>query len=294
MPGANDHEPIPRRRVRSRATSAYEPAAVDTRDTFSSRSSTTPEPPDRRQRNQGPPATSSGQEMDRQDTSIVSVTRSRYLTENQNKRSRECWHERAEEILEARHYYDRLIRYAAGCIRGCQLKEVDLGVEPEDLVHHAFVMMLEGRLNWHEDVDGTVNSLITTIGNEFKNLLRKATRRADPVWQARMNGRCEPGAAEDAQVIRIDVRESVARLPPKLREAVVACVFEDQHPTQYAATVMRSATTVRNSIGAAKAALRRNLSAYRAQSADDRLSRSRQFSYAPRDRASSGVRDQIR
>jgi DNA-directed RNA polymerase specialized sigma24 family protein len=134
-------------------------------------------------------------------------------------------------------------------------------MEPEDLVQRALLVLPDGRLAWDDDATMTVARMFTAISNDCKNMRRKVAKRGLPPGHI-MGGEGRRVMAAPNQDVRIDVHESIARLPAGSREVLLACIMEDQHPAMYARATGVSAKTVRNQIGLAKSTLRHLLSGY--------------------------------
>lgn len=138
---------------------------------------------------------------------------------------------------------------------------MELDVDADELLQRAAVVMLECRLTWHPEIDRTVDSLLTVIHNESRNLEKYQRRRSHPDWRARA---VRPSSQDTryGQDVRIDVHASIDGLSPARKNAVEAIWLRDQNPAEYAATNGISAKTARNQLHQAKTCLRSALADY--------------------------------
>jgi RNA polymerase sigma-70 factor (ECF subfamily) len=156
-----------------------------------------------------------------------------------------------------RRYYDRLYRFAYGFVSGRQ----DVA---EEVVQHVFVRIWERRSEWV--VVGTVQSyLYGAVRNEAMALLRhervvdahaaavRAAEAASPEHVSRADEHLEHAEVQDA------LREAIAQLPERTREAFV---LHRQHHLTYAeiaAAMQISIKGVEYHIGSALRNLRKRL-----------------------------------
>jgi RNA polymerase sigma factor (sigma-70 family) len=167
---------------------------------------------------------------------------------------------------------ERFIRYATGCLRRTREMDIYLPVEPFDLVHDAFAVLLQrgprssALRRLHSGAWRLDQCIIAAISNRCHALARREQRRSR--WMCSM---CDDDVAPtpvdpiDADTVahrilcRSRLRDAVSTLPAMQREVIYETELGSRTIHDLAAELGKAENTLRNHRKRARRRLRRQL-----------------------------------